>query len=43
MEVVLKEHQTEAEGMQIAQQIMAQLKIDADQLVDRAYMDLLEG
>jgi predicted adenylyl cyclase CyaB len=43
LEVVLSGGQTEADGQQIAQRIMAQLHIDADHLLDRAYIDLLES
>ena len=42
LEVVLEEGQTEPQGAAIAEQILAALGIDADRLVERAYIDLLE-
>jgi adenylate cyclase len=41
LEVVLDENQTTAEGIAIARDLMRQLGIGDDQLVDRAYVDLL--
>jgi predicted adenylyl cyclase CyaB len=41
LEVVLAENQATAEGIAIARDLMRQLGIGDDQLVDRAYVDLL--
>lgn len=41
LEVVLRENESEAEGMAVALDLMAQLKIDEDALLDRAYIDLI--
>lgn len=43
LEVVLEEGQEEAEGRRIARDIMAQLGVTGAQLVEGAYIDLLEG
>lgn len=43
LEVVLKENQTEEEGITIANNIMEKLKIDKKDLIDKAYIDLLEN
>jgi adenylate cyclase class IV len=43
LEVVLSEDQSVAAGIAIAQRIMLQLAICQDDLVDRAYVDLLKG
>jgi predicted adenylyl cyclase CyaB len=42
LEVVLKPDQSDAEGQAIAQQLMHALGIDEADLIDSAYMDLLE-
>ncbi len=42
LEVVLKPGQSEGEGMRIAQDLMAQLGVREDDLLEGAYMDLLE-
>ena len=41
LEVVLEPHQTEQEGQQIADGLMAQLGIAADALCVGAYLDML--
>jgi predicted adenylyl cyclase CyaB len=41
LEVVLFDHQTIAEGVSIADRLMAQLGIDPPDLIDKAYVDLL--
>jgi len=41
LEVVLSENATEAEGKTIAGDLMARLGISADQLLDKAYLDLM--
>ncbi len=43
LEVVLTDDQTEAEACVIADRLMEALGIGADDLVDAAYIDLLEG
>jgi predicted adenylyl cyclase CyaB len=43
LEVVLRPDQAESEGMQIAAQLMERLGIAADQLVEKAYLDLVNG
>ena len=43
LEVVLRDDQTEAEGVLIAQDLMRQLGISAGQLVSGAYLDLLRA
>jgi adenylate cyclase len=42
LEVVLQPQQDSAEGIGIAHELMAKLGISANQLIDRAYIDLLE-
>ncbi|MDX1436463.1 MAG: class IV adenylate cyclase [Anaerolineales bacterium] len=42
IEIVLADHQTEAEGHEAAIQIMDRLLIPRENLVERAYIDLLE-
>ena len=42
LEVVLRPEQSEAEGMAIATRLMAELGVDEADLLDGAYMDLLE-
>ncbi|HEX9090856.1 MAG TPA: class IV adenylate cyclase [Anaerolineales bacterium] len=42
LEVVLQPGQTDAEGQQIAHQLMHQLGIEDGDLIDAAYMDLVE-
>jgi predicted adenylyl cyclase CyaB len=42
LEVVLREGQTNAEGQAIAQDLMARLGVRGEDLLDGAYMDLLE-
>jgi predicted adenylyl cyclase CyaB len=41
LEVVLREGQTEAEGTEIARQLLDALGVRADQLISGAYLDLL--
>jgi predicted adenylyl cyclase CyaB len=41
--VVLKESETVAKGIAIAHRVMQQLGINEEDLVDRAYVDLLKG
>lgn len=43
LEVVLREGQSDAEGRAIAEGLMASLGVEQDDLVEGAYMDLLEG
>jgi predicted adenylyl cyclase CyaB len=43
LEVVLSENQSVDEGIAIARRIMQQLAIGQDDLVDKAYVDLLRG
>jgi len=43
LEVVLSESETVAEGVATARRVMQQLGINEDDLVDRAYVDLLKG
>ena len=43
LEVVLNAGQTEADGVAIAQALMAQLRVDPAQLVSGAYLDLLRA
>jgi adenylate cyclase len=43
LEVVLSENQSLDEGIAIARRIMQQLAISQDDLVDKAYVDLLKG
>lgn len=40
-EVVLDEHQTEAQGIAIAEDLLERLEIQRQELVDQAYVDLL--
>ncbi|MGB9836572.1 MAG: class IV adenylate cyclase [Candidatus Saccharicenans sp.] len=43
LEVVLHTGQTEAEGQAIAYELMRKLGLNQEDLIDRAYIDLLEG
>jgi predicted adenylyl cyclase CyaB len=43
LEVVLRPDQAEVEGVDIAQGLMARLRIAEDQLVEIAYIDLMRG
>ena len=43
LEVVLHDDQTTEEGQAIAEELMRVLKIESKDLIDRAYVDLLEG
>ena len=43
LEVVLRDGETAARGVAIARDIMGRLGVAADDLVDRAYVDLLSG
>jgi predicted adenylyl cyclase CyaB len=43
LEVVLSENQSAVEGVATARRLMEQLGINEDDLVDRAYVDLLKG
>ncbi len=42
LEVVLEEGQSDAEGQKIAEDLMSALGVERDDLIDGAYMDLLE-
>ena len=42
LEVVLEEGQSDAEGQQIAEDLMSALGVERDDLIEGAYMDLLE-
>ena len=42
LEVVMQEGQSDAEGQNIAEELMAELGVERDDLIDGAYMDLLE-
>jgi predicted adenylyl cyclase CyaB len=42
LEVVLEEHQTSSDGIEIARKIMKDLDVAESALVDKAYIDLLE-
>ena len=42
LEVVMEEGQTDAEGQKIAEDLMSALGVDSVDLIDGAYMDLLE-
>jgi predicted adenylyl cyclase CyaB len=42
LEVVLEEGQSEAEGQRIAEELMSALDVERGDLIDGAYMDLLE-
>jgi predicted adenylyl cyclase CyaB len=42
LEVVLEQGQSDAEGQQIAEDLMSALGVERDDLIDGAYMDLLE-
>ena len=43
LEVVLREGQSEAEGQAIAEELMTRLGVQKDDLLEGAYMDLLEN
>jgi predicted adenylyl cyclase CyaB len=43
LEVVLKEGQSDAEGQTIAEVLMTSLGVESSDLLERAYMDLLES
>lgn len=43
LEVVMQEGQTDAEGQVIAEDLMASLGVEKDDLIEGAYMDLLEA
>lgn len=43
LEVVLEEGQSDAEGQRIAEELMASLGVEKSDLLEGAYMDLLEG
>ena len=43
LEVVLTEHQSPDEGVEVANSLIDQLGIDADWLISNAYIDLLES
>ena len=43
LEVVLRQDQSDAEGQAIAESLMSKLDIKATDLVEGAYMDLIEG
>jgi predicted adenylyl cyclase CyaB len=43
LEVMLGPGQSEQEGQAIAQELMAQLGVEESDLIEGAYMDLLEG
>ena len=43
LEVVLNEKETSKAGMAIADELMASLQIESDQLVSNSYFDLLSG
>jgi predicted adenylyl cyclase CyaB len=42
LEVVLEDGQSDAEGQRIAEELMSALGVDGSDLIDGAYMDLLE-
>lgn len=42
LEVVMEEGQSDAEGQKIAEDLMSALGVERDDLIDGAYMDLLE-
>jgi predicted adenylyl cyclase CyaB len=42
LEVVLREEQTDAEGQKIAEDLMSALGVERTDLIDGAYMDLIE-
>lgn len=42
LEVVMAEGQSDADGQQIAEELMASLGVESGDLIDGAYMDLLE-
>jgi adenylate cyclase class IV len=42
LEVVLQEGQSEAEGQAIAEELMTRLGVQKEDLLEGAYMDLLE-
>ncbi len=41
LEVVLREGESAADGVREAEDLMARLQVNATQLIDRAYVDLL--
>ncbi len=43
LEVVLRPEQTEAEGIAIARDLMAKLRISEEELIEGAYIDLLKS
>jgi adenylate cyclase len=43
LEVVLREGQSDAEGQAIAEELMARLGVESSDLIEGAYMDLLES
>jgi predicted adenylyl cyclase CyaB len=43
LEVVLREGQSDADGLAIAQDLMTRLRINSGDLVEEAYIDLIEG
>ncbi len=43
LEVVLEDGQSDAEGQRIAEELMASLGVEKSDLLEGAYMDLLEG
>lgn len=43
LEVVLREGQSDAEGQEIAEDLMASLGVESNDLLEGAYMDLLES
>lgn len=43
LEVVMHEHQSDAEGQAIAERLMASLGVEKSDLLEGAYMDLLES
>jgi adenylate cyclase class IV len=43
LEVVMGEGQSDAEGQAIAEDLMSRLGVDRGDLLEGAYMDLLEG
>jgi predicted adenylyl cyclase CyaB len=42
LEVVLEEGQSDSEGQKVAEELMSALGVEQGDLIDRAYMDLLE-
>ena len=43
LEVVMREGQSDAEGQAIAEELMSRLRVERGDLIEGAYMDLLEG